>query len=115
MKVKIQTITTYEAFDGAVFLTTHECESYEWSKLPLYERIAIEQQFVWHEENRNELHVCGELVKSENMLMLLSLGLMVKMYKQEIIRMTTGYLSLVLYLMTHTNTGLNQKNKLIIT
>ena len=59
MQVKTQTITTYVANDGTVFNTLNECQMYEKSKLPYYKRMAVEQEFMWYEDNRDELHACG--------------------------------------------------------
>ena len=59
MQVQTQTITTYVANDGTSFNTPDECQMYEKSKLPYYKRIAVEQEFMWYEDNRDELHACG--------------------------------------------------------
>ena len=59
MKVQTQTITTYVANDGTSFNSLSECRVYERSKLPLYKRIAIEQEFMWYNSDQGELSPCG--------------------------------------------------------
>lgn len=59
MKVQTQTITTYVANDGTPFNTPDECQMYERSKLTLYKRIAVEQEFMSYCPDRDELSSCG--------------------------------------------------------
>lgn len=59
MKVITQTITTYVAQDGTSFSTPEECRMYERSKLPMYKRITVEQEFMSYDSDRDELSSCS--------------------------------------------------------